>query len=55
MLYGVGVTVGAGLYVLARAVAGAIGVWAPLAPVLAGLLVPPAVLSAVARVASFLA
>ncbi|CUH76094.1 APC family permease [Tropicibacter naphthalenivorans] len=43
--YGVGVMVGAGIYVLTGAVAGLAGVWAPLAFVLAGLVAAPTALS----------
>lgn len=43
--YGVGVMVGAGIYVLVGAVAGAAGIWAPLAFLLAGLVAAPTALS----------
>jgi amino acid transporter len=43
--YGVGVMVGAGIYVLVGAVAAEAGVWAPLAFVLAGLIAAPTALS----------
>lgn len=43
--YGVGVMVGAGIYVLVGAVAGSAGVWAPLAFLLAGLVALPSALS----------
>lgn len=43
--YGVGVMVGAGIYVLIGAVAAQAGVWAPLAFVLAGLIAAPSALS----------
>ncbi|MGR3661287.1 MAG: APC family permease [Paracoccaceae bacterium] len=43
--YGVGVMVGAGIYVLVGAVAGTAGVWAPLAFLLAGLVALPSALS----------
>ncbi|PQO23729.1 amino acid permease [Rhodobacteraceae bacterium WD3A24] len=43
--YGVGVMVGAGIYVLTGAVAGAAGVWAPLAFLIAGLVAAPSALS----------
>jgi len=43
--YGVGVMVGAGIYVLVGAVAGAAGVWAPLAFLIAGLVAAPSALS----------
>ncbi|MDD8021484.1 MAG: APC family permease [Paracoccaceae bacterium] len=43
--YGVGVMVGAGIYVLVGAVAAQAGVWAPLAFVLAGLIAAPSALS----------
>ena len=43
--YGVGVMVGAGIYVLTGAVAGAAGVWAPLSFVLAGLVAAPTALA----------
>ncbi len=43
--YGVGVMVGAGIYVLTGAAAGAAGMWAPLAFVLAGLVAVPSALS----------
>jgi amino acid transporter len=43
--YGVGVMVGAGIYVLVGAVAGAAGIWAPLAFLLAGLIAAPTALS----------
>jgi amino acid transporter len=44
-LYGVGVMVGAGIYVLVGAVAGQAGVWAPLAFVLAAIIAAPTGLS----------
>lgn len=44
-LYGVGVMVGAGIYVLVGQVAGATGAWAPLAFVLAGLIAAPTAIS----------
>ena len=44
-LYGVGVMVGAGIYVLVGEVAGVAGTWAPLAFVLAGLLALPTAIS----------
>lgn len=44
-LYGVGVMVGAGIYVLIGAVAGEVGQWAPLAFILAGLIAAPTALS----------
>lgn len=43
--YGVGIIVGAGIYVLVGAVAGAAGVWAPLAFVIAGAVAVPSALS----------
>ena len=43
--YGVGVMVGAGIYVLVGVVAGAAGIWAPLAFLLAGLVALPSALS----------
>ncbi|MFT7596158.1 MAG: APA family basic amino acid/polyamine antiporter [Paracoccaceae bacterium] len=43
--YGVGVMVGAGIYVLVGAVAGSAGIWAPLAFMLAGLIAAPTALS----------
>lgn len=43
--YGVGVMVGAGIYVLVGIVAGAAGVWAPLAFLLAGIVALPSALS----------
>lgn len=43
--YGVGVMVGAGIYVLTGVVAGASGVWAPLSFLLAGLVAAPTALS----------
>lgn len=43
--YGVGIMVGAGIYVLTGAAAGAAGMWAPLAFVLAGLVAIPSALS----------
>jgi amino acid transporter len=43
--YGVGVMVGAGIYVLVGAVAGSAGIWAPLAFLLAGLIAAPTALS----------
>ena len=43
--YGVGVMVGAGIYVLVGAVAGAAGIWAPVAFLLAGLVAAPTALS----------
>lgn len=43
--YGVGVMVGAGIYVLTGAAAGAAGIWAPLAFLLAGLVAVPSALS----------
>ena len=43
--YGVGVMVGAGIYVLVGVVAGSAGVWAPLAFLLAGLVALPSALS----------
>lgn len=43
--YGVGIMVGAGIYVLVGAVAGAAGVWAPVAFLLAGLVALPSALS----------
>lgn len=43
--YGVGVMVGAGIYVLVGAVAGSAGIWAPLAFLLAGLVAAPTALS----------
>ncbi|MEL7348932.1 MAG: APC family permease [Pseudomonadota bacterium] len=43
--YGVGVMIGAGIYVLVGAVAGAVGPWAPIVFVVAGLVVLPTVLS----------
>ncbi|MGJ8584503.1 MAG: APC family permease [Marinosulfonomonas sp.] len=43
--YGVGVMVGAGIYVLIGVVAGSAGVWAPLAFLLAGLVALPSALS----------
>lgn len=43
--YGVGVMVGAGIYVLVGAVAGQAGVWAPLAFLIAGLIAAPSALS----------
>ncbi|MEM9784531.1 MAG: APC family permease [Pseudomonadota bacterium] len=44
-LYGVGVMIGAGIYVLVGAVAGAAGTWAPMAFLAAGVVVLPTVLS----------
>ncbi len=44
-LYGVGVMVGAGIYVLIGTVAGAVGTWAPLAFLVAGLVALPTALS----------
>ena len=44
-MYGVGVMVGAGIYVLVGAVAAEAGVWAPLAFLLAGLIAAPSALS----------
>lgn len=44
-LYGVGVMVGAGIYVLIGAVAGETGAWAPLAFVVAGLIAAPTAIS----------
>lgn len=44
-MYGVGVMVGAGIYVLVGAVAGDAGVWAPLAFLLAGIVAAPTALS----------
>ena len=44
-LYGVGVMVGAGIYVLVGQVAGATGTWAPFAFLLAGLLAAPTAIS----------
>ena len=43
--YGVGVMVGAGIYVLTGAVAGTAGIWAPVAFLLAGLVAAPTALS----------
>lgn len=43
--YGVGVMLGAGIYVLVGAVAGAAGIWAPLSFFLAGLVAAPSALS----------
>ncbi|MCO8144151.1 APC family permease [Rhodovulum tesquicola] len=43
--YGVGVIVGAGIYVLVGAIAGVVGVWTPLAFLLAALVAAPAALS----------
>ncbi|TCO72939.1 APC family permease [Rhodovulum euryhalinum] len=43
--YGIGVIVGAGIYVLVGAVAGVVGVWTPLAFLLAGLVAAPSALS----------
>lgn len=43
--YGVGVMVGAGIYVLVGVVAGSAGIWAPLAFLLAGLVALPSALS----------
>ena len=43
--YGVGVMVGAGIYVLVGAVAGNAGIWAPVAFLLAGLIAAPTALS----------
>jgi len=43
--YGVGVMVGAGIYVLTGAAAGAAGIWAPLAFLLAGLVAVPSALA----------
>ena len=43
--YGVGVMVGAGIYVLSGAVAGHVGAWAPLAFIVAGLVAAPTALS----------
>ncbi|GAA6187495.1 APC family permease [Litorivita sp. NS0012-18] len=43
--YGVGIMVGAGIYVLTGAAAGAAGLWAPLAFVFAGLVAVPSALS----------
>lgn len=43
--YGVGVMVGAGIYVLVGAVAGQAGVWAPLSFLIAGLIAAPSALS----------
>ena len=43
--YGVGVMVGAGIYVLIGAVAGAAGVWAPVSFLVAGLIAAPSALS----------
>jgi len=43
--YGVGVMVGAGIYVLVGAVAGEAGIWAPLSFLLAGLIAAPTALS----------
>ena len=43
--YGVGVMVGAGIYVLVGAVAGTAGIWAPLAFLLAGLVALPSAMS----------
>ena len=44
-MYGVGVMVGAGIYVLVGAVAAEAGIWAPLAFVLAGVIAAPSALS----------
>ncbi|MBV2360522.1 APC family permease [Thalassococcus sp. CAU 1522] len=44
-LYGIGIMVGAGIYVLTGAAAGAAGVWAPLAFVLAAVVAVPTALS----------
>lgn len=44
-MYGVGVMVGAGIYVLVGAVAAEAGIWAPLAFLLAGLIAAPSALS----------
>ncbi|CUH66486.1 putative amino acid permease YhdG [Thalassovita gelatinovora] len=44
-LYGIGIMVGAGIYVLTGAAVGAAGMWAPLAFVLAGLVAIPSALS----------
>lgn len=44
-LYGVGVMVGAGIYVLIGAVAGEVGEWSPLAFIIAGLVAAPTALS----------
>jgi len=43
--YGVGIMVGAGIYVLVGAVAGSAGIWAPAAFLLAGLIAAPTALS----------
>jgi len=43
--YGVGIMVGAGIYVLVGAVAGSAGIWAPVAFLLAGLIAAPTALS----------
>lgn len=43
--YGVGIMVGAGIYVLTGAAAGAAGIWAPLSFLLAGLVAVPSALS----------
>ncbi|RMD89181.1 MAG: amino acid permease, partial [Alphaproteobacteria bacterium] len=45
VLYGVGTMVGAGIYVLVGAVAGAVGIWAPLAFALAALVALPTALT----------
>ena len=44
-VYGVGVMVGAGIYVLTGAVAGEAGIWAPLSFLMAGLIAAPTALS----------
>ncbi|WP_323785855.1 APC family permease [Thalassovita sp.] len=44
-LYGIGIMVGAGIYVLTGAVVGAAGMWAPVAFLLAGLVAIPSALS----------
>jgi len=45
IFYGVGVMVGAGIYVLTGTIAGEAGVWAPVAFLLAGLIAGPTALS----------
>ena len=44
-IYGIGVMVGAGIYVLIGQVAGETGTWAPLAFVLAGVIAAPTAIS----------